>query len=493
MRLRARLLLAFVPAVVLVMAAFGVWQVREGVARLEPELEQQTVSYARAMALAFSETELGSIDSTSAQRLVDRVSADPRVFGVIVYDIQGTVRYATTSIQPLIPAVDSSVPTFLRRRAREEIFTRPLGTARTVAVRRVIQGRRNRTIGALEVVQPRGLVDATLAGTRRQVMIGTAALLSVIALISLLVARQLVVAPLTRLSDGVRTLGAGDTTVRIPVTYGTSEFTEVATAFNEMATRLGSARDALLREADERVVLERRLGEAERRAAAGTIAAGLAHDIGAPLNVISARAEMLLRRTDLDDAARRHLTSIVEQSNRITKAVRTLLDDARRANRRNVLVSLDQVIDASIETVDLQRQRAGVTIDVQRIAWPPVLGDGDQLRQIVVNLLLNSIEAMELTEAPRLLQLHGVAENDGQVRLIVQDSGRGIDPAIASRLFSPFTTTKPSGTGLGLVVSRRIAEEHGGALTHEMRSDGQAGARFILSLPAADANTLAAS
>jgi two-component system, NtrC family, sensor histidine kinase HydH len=100
---------------------------------------------------------------------------------------------------------------------------------------------------------------------------------------------------------------------------------------------------------------------------------------------------------------------------------------------------------------------------------------------------------MELTEAPRLLQLHGVAENDGQVRLIVQDSGRGIDPAIASRLFSPFTTTKPSGTGLGLVVSRRIAEEHGGALTHETRSDGQPGARFILSLPAADANTLAAS
>lgn len=493
MRLRLRLLLAFVPAVLLVMAAFGAWQVRESVTRLDKELQGQTISYARALALAFAETELRSIDSTSAQRLLDRVSADPLVFGVIVYDVQGTVRYASTSLQPLIAPMDSSVVTFLTRRAREQVMTRALGASRTVAVRRVIEGRRNRRIGALEVVQPRALVDATLAGTRRQVLIGTVALLSVIALVTLLLARQLVVAPLTRLADGVRTLGTGDTTVRIPATYGTAEFTEVATAFNEMATRLGDARDALLREADERVVLERRLGEAERRAAAGTIAAGLAHDIGAPLNVISARAEMLLRRADIDEAARRHLTSIVEQSNRITKAVRTLLDDARRASRRNALVTLDQVVDASLETVDLQRQRAGVQITTQCDSVPAVLGDPDQLRQIVVNLLLNGIEALEHTAPPRLLEVRGSADTDGLVQLVVQDSGRGIDPAIASRLFSPFTTTKPSGTGLGLVVSRRIAEEHGGALTQEERGDGQNGARFVLTLPAADATALAAS
>jgi C4-dicarboxylate-specific signal transduction histidine kinase len=115
------------------------------------------------------------------------------------------------------------------------------------------------------------------------------------------------------------------------------------------------------------------------------------------------------------------------------------------------------------------------------------------LRQIVVNLLLNGIEALEHTAPPRLLEVRGSADTDGLVQLVVQDSGRGIDPAIASRLFSPFTTTKPSGTGLGLVVSRRIAEEHGGALTQEERGDGQNGARFVLTLPAADATALAAS
>lgn len=493
MRLRMRLLLAFVPAVVLVMTIFGWWQLRESIPRLESELNKQTRAYARALALAFAETELRAIDSTSAQRLVDRVSAEVNVYGVIVYDARGAARYVSSSLQALVPAVDSGVVTFLARRVREEELTRRIGSAQTLAVRRRIEGRRGRTIGALEVVQPRGLLDATTGSTRRDVILGTAALLVVIGLLLVILARQLVVAPLTRLTDSVRALGSGDTSVRIPVTYGTDEFRDVATAFNEMATRLGDARDALLREADQRLSLQQRLGEAERRAAAGTIAAGLAHDIGAPLNVISARAEMLLRRPDLDEGARRHLTSIVEQSSRITKSVRTLLDDARRANRRSVVVPLEQVVDAALETVDPARQRAGVTIEVTRSAWPPVTGDPDQLRQVLVNLLLNGVEALEATAPPRVLALHGTSDEQGTVRLIVEDSGRGIDPAIATRLFSPFTTTKPSGTGLGLVVSRRIAEEHGGALVSEPRPDGQRGARFVLSLPIADQNALAAS
>ncbi|MCU0646732.1 MAG: ATP-binding protein [Gemmatimonadaceae bacterium] len=493
MRLRVRLLLAFVPAVILVMTLFGAWQLREGVTRIDQELQGQTLSYARALALAFAETELNRIDSTGAQRLVDRVSADVRVFGVIVYDVTGTVRYASTSLQPFIAPQDSSVRAFIARRVREEEIVRQLGPARTAAFRRLIEGRRNRIIGALEVVQPRGLVDATVAETRRQVLIGTAVLLGVIALLLVVLARQLVVAPLTRLSEGVRALGSGDTTVRVPARYGTTEFDDVATAFNEMASRLGEARDALLREADERVSLQQRLGEAERRAAAGTIAAGLAHDIGAPLNVISARAEMLLRRTDLDDAARRHLSSIVEQANRITKAVRTLLDDARRANRRTQVVAIEQVVDAALETVELPRQRAGVLIECVRQPLPAVIGDPDQLRQVLVNLLLNGIEALEQTVPPRRLELSFATSPGDVVRVIVQDSGRGIDPAIAARLFSPFTTTKPSGTGLGLVVSRRIAEEHGGALVLDARPDGAPGARFVLTVPAADTTALAAS
>ncbi|MCU0634630.1 MAG: ATP-binding protein [Gemmatimonadaceae bacterium] len=493
MRLRLRLLFAFVPAIIFVMTLFGAWQLRDAVARIDKETQGQTLSYARALALAFAETELNRIDSTGAQRLVDRVSADVRVFGVIVYDVTGTVRYASSSLQPLIPRVDSTVRAFIERRVREDEVVRPLGTTPTRGFRRLIEGRRNRIIGALEVVQPRGLVDATVAETRRQVVIGTAVLLGVTALLLVVLARQLVVAPLTRLNDGVRALGSGDTSVRVPATSGTAEFDAVASAFNEMATRLGEAREALLREADERLVLQQRLGEAERRAAAGTIAAGLAHDIGAPLNVISARAEMLLRRGDLDDAARRHLTSIVEQANRITKAVRTLLDDARRASRRTQLVALDQVVDAALETVEVPRQRAGVTIDVARSPMPAVLGDPDQLRQVLVNLLLNGIEALEQARPPRLLEVRFVADGTALVRVIVQDTGRGIDPAIAARLFSPFTTTKPSGTGLGLVVSRRIAEEHGGALALETRPDGEPGARFVLSIPAADTSTLAAS
>jgi signal transduction histidine kinase len=493
MRLRVRLLLAFVPAVVGVMTLFGAWQLREGVARLEPELAQQTRSYARALALAFAETELRTIDSTGAQRLLDRVSADPRVFGVIVYDVTGTVRYASTQVRALVPDRDSTVVTFLRRRAAEDERQRPLGVARTLAVRRKIEGARNRVIGVLEVVQPRGLVDATLAGTRRQVLVGTLVLLAVIALVALLLARQLVVAPLTRLAGGVEALGAGDTSVRLPAADGADEFRAVATAFNTMAARLGEARDQLLAQADERVRLERRLGEAEKRAAAGTIAAGLAHDIGAPLNVISARAEMLLRRRDLDEGTRRHLTSIVEQAARITTAVRTLLDDARRANRRVAAVPLDELVDGALETVEPARQRAGVRITRGGEAVPPVSGDPDQLRQVLVNLCLNGIEALEPVPAPRELEIRIEPAGDALARVVVQDGGRGIDPTVAGRLFTPFTTTKPSGTGLGLVVSRRIAEEHGGALVLEPRPDGASGARFVLTLPLADTPALRAA
>lgn len=503
MRLTTRLLLTILPIVFIVMGALGVGFALERQRVLDPELQQQTRAYARALDIAF-EYGLRELDSARVQALLERMSADPRVYGVRVYSPTGAVRFASSAMATVPSAPDSLLRRVLSGTA-EATFENTIGGEVVFTVLRVLREPGEAAIGkhappsmgvvlgALEVAQPYAVLTSEVSRLQGHVLLATILLIATVGIAVGLMSRRLVARPLERLVAAARALGEGDVDARVPHALGAAEPNALAREFNVMATRLSSARRELLREGEERVHLERRLAEAEKLATVGTLAAGLAHEIGAPLNVISGRAELLMQQPSVTPETVRQLDSIVAQSGRIARTVRSLLNYARRPSRRDDPVAIARVIEGTLEMVDSELARAGVTLTREESYEAWVRGDSEQLQQVLTNLILNAIQAMDGQTTPRNVAI-GVDVSKGdeldssaQLRLTVTDTGPGLPEELDGRLFTPFATTKSSGTGLGLVVARSIVQDHGGALDGSTRTDGRSGAVFTVTLPLAPA------
>jgi signal transduction histidine kinase len=215
----------------------------------------------------------------------------------------------------------------------------------------------------------------------------------------------------------------------------------------------------------------------EKMAAFGLLAAGIAHEVGNPLTALSSLVQMLQhRQPDSYTAAKLELAAA--QLGRIRRTLRELVDFSRPASTAISRFRLAEVVDEALGIAKYYprtRQRA-ITIDVD-LDLPPVRGVRDHLTQVVLNLVLNAVDA---TDKGGRIQLEGRAE-EGWLMLGVGDDGRGIALADRCRLFQPFFTTKPHGTGLGLYVSRQIVEEMGGTLSYV--TEPGSGSTFTVRLP----------
>jgi signal transduction histidine kinase len=253
---------------------------------------------------------------------------------------------------------------------------------------------------------------------------------------------------------------------------------------------LGEARQRLSAEAESRLALEAGLRRVDKLAAVGQLSAGLAHEIGSPLLILNGRAQALAARAELPDDVRRNARILVEQSERIERIVRQLLDLARR--KPSKLESLDALasVRAVVELLEFDARKRDVRLTFHsEEPLPRVLADGDGLQQVALNLLTNALRAtprggeVRVTLAPSTFQrAPGLRERHG-VRLSVEDTGVGMDGAALERVFEPFFTTwgAHGGTGLGLPVVKAIVAEHGGAVTVTSRQ-GQ-GTHFIVHIP----------
>ena len=218
----------------------------------------------------------------------------------------------------------------------------------------------------------------------------------------------------------------------------------------------------------------------ERLAELGTLAASLAHEIGTPMNVILGRAEFLMRRTD-DETMKKGLETIAAQVERITRLMNQLLTFARRGPINLRPVDLREVVKDCLEAVQerLSRHRIQVVSEFDE-DLPQVHGDRDQMMQVLLNLVLNAVQAM-----PEGGTLRAAAAREGaqHIRLRIADTGHGISSDVLPKIFEPFVTTKErgQGTGLGLTVVLGIVQEHGGSITVDS-TPGQ-GTTFTLLLP----------
>ncbi|HYT70055.1 MAG TPA: ATP-binding protein [Gemmatimonadales bacterium] len=228
---------------------------------------------------------------------------------------------------------------------------------------------------------------------------------------------------------------------------------------------------------------QRELIAREKLATVGEIASGVAHEVNNPLAAIRMEAE-LLGRASKDPETSTTAATIQREVDRAARIVRSLLRLARRADTTPKQVQINDLVHDVAEI----RQRVMRTENVQfrtslDEAAPAVLGLGQELQQVVINLVTNAEYAVKGRE-PAVIQLTSQAR-EGWVRLVVEDSGPGVPPEIRGRIFDPFFTTKgpDEGTGLGLAICQRVVTEVGGKIWLEDSELG--GARFVVEMPAA--------
>lgn len=227
---------------------------------------------------------------------------------------------------------------------------------------------------------------------------------------------------------------------------------------------------------------ERELLRAEQLAAVGNLAAGVAHEVRNPLTGIKMMVEAALRPASPSPLTDTDLGLIRDEITRLERTVQGLLDYAKPAPPVRRSHDLRPTITRAVEIVAAQAERADVAVETQLPTEPVVvLHDPDQFLSLLTNLLLNAFDA---TPPGGRVTVAARREDRADAVVAVSDTGRGIPPEMADKLFMPFSTGKPSGTGLGLVVARRIAVEHGGTLTATNRAEG--GACFTVTIPAAE-------
>ena len=265
----------------------------------------------------------------------------------------------------------------------------------------------------------------------------------------------------------------------------------LARSFNTMTSELQLAHEELQKSADE---LERKVEQrtaelkrmqaqmiqSEKMVAIGKLAAGVAHEINNPLTGVLTNSSLMLEDLPGDHPWREDIQTIVNETLRCRKIVKGLLDFSRQTKPQRTLLELNQLVEDVLALVRNQIvfRRIRIVYDLDP-HLPTVLADVDQIRQVVLNIVLNAAEAMVQGGELRIASSSDASRKSVEVR--VSDTGPGIPDEIRARIFEPFFTTKKTGTGLGLAVAYGIMERHEGELRVETARG--MGATFTISLP----------
>ena len=250
---------------------------------------------------------------------------------------------------------------------------------------------------------------------------------------------------------------------------------------------------AFVTDITERVELQRAARQAEKLAALGTLAAGIAHEINNPLGVISSRIELMLLEAEshaLPASTVDDLVTVHKHAERVARIAQGLLSFSRQSSTDFVPLDVNRVIEDTLLLARGQIETSGIAVVTTLApALPPVRGNASALSQVLLNLLTNARDASR--EGGEIAITTALAkEGPAAVEIVVADRGHGMDAETLGRIFDPFYTTKPTGTGLGLSIAYGIVRDHGGTITAES-SPGE-GTRFVIRLPAATREDLRA-
>jgi len=364
----------------------------------------------------------------------------------------------------------------------------------SVPLRAVSSRDEERTVlGMLEITRSVDMFEMTSDDLSRAIILVVMIVLVTTVMVGAL-ARRFVSLPITKLLRGIDDVAKGDLS-HVILSERDDEIGTIATRFNEMTFSLRESRSETERQNEAKLALEQRLGHTEKLATLGQLAAEIAHEVGTPLNVIAGRARSIQRKSKDPVAVEKNAGIVAEQTARITRIIQRLLDFTRRkvGTTERAAVNLNELALTTMELLAGQFSVAKVKTRLDRAeSLPLVAGDADRLQQVLINLLLNAVQAMPdggaLVVATRLVRrtrpgLEGGAEQDF-VSVAITDNGTGIAVDIKDKIFDPFYTTKEGqgGTGLGLAVCSGIVKEHDGWIDVEDGASG--GSVFRVYVPA---------
>lgn len=335
-------------------------------------------------------------------------------------------------------------------------------------------------IGTLVVDRPLSDLSADIRATSRLILASVFAFAAVTTMVMLVILRVEVTRPLSRIAAATEGLVADvDAQLDLPP-VPSEELDVVRTTLLRLQSELVRVRNARAVELNEREQLERQLRDADKLIVVGQLAAGVAHEIGSPLQVLIGRARMLCSDDEHDAEVVRQSGLIVEQAERISAIVERLQDVVRRRPAVLRAIDLAAPADKVMWLVQPEARRRGVELVWSRPTSPVwVRADSDEVQQAVLNLALNALQA---TQRGGRVEVRVVETAEGG-SIVVIDSGCGMDEATQARIFDPFFTTRveEGGTGLGLAVVKSIADRHRARIT--VASTQGVGTQMTLSLP----------
>lgn len=347
-----------------------------------------------------------------------------------------------------------------------------------------------KVLGVLDIdisLQP--LDERIKTSEARLLLMGVATVFSLAILIVFFMNRYLN-SPLNALIRGTRRVAHGDLETHIPI-YSDDELGVFAKSFNQMTDDLKRAKNSLTEWGEwlEQMVSERtraleaaqqQLVRSEKLASLGKLAAGVAHEINNPLTGVLTFSQLLQDQFSPESQQYQDLKIIVQETIRCRSIVRGLLEFSRQRALDKSSVELNDLVDHVLQIVSNQESFQNIRIEkIYDPAMPVIASDKDQLKQVMLNIIVNASDAMP---NGGILKIRTQWNSDRSEALLqFEDSGCGIDPEHMNRLFDPFFTTKEMGTGLGLAVSYGIVKAHRGNI--EISSKPGEGSTVTVTLP----------
>jgi two-component system NtrC family sensor kinase len=488
--LRAKIVGLTVGVVLPIMAMTTALTIRLSRNALENDLRQSGLALARE--LAASAVERRDVDGeTLLQREIGGLAGrDSLVRDVAIYAVGPTglaVRARAGGPEPPDANVEVAA-----REGQEIVVVKRVARSRMWRVTVPIwEG--ERSVGAVSLTLPLARADALAQRIEYQaVLLGLAAMGLLVGGLSAFMSRALA-APLGRILQVMSRAESGDLGARAPedrkdevgqVVRGLNRMLDRIASFQAELARRVSEATAQLRTTNERLyAAQQQVGRNERLAAAGELAAAMAHNVGTPLTGVVGHLQ-LLEEEVAEPAVKERLRRIQGQVDRAVAAARQFLGAARPAPVRTP-VDVKALLGDLLLLVSPESQRKGIAV-VQACAedLPTLAADPNQLQELFLGLITNALDAMGAVGTLRVVAETGVSDGGNSViRVVVSDTGSGIPPENLAKLFEPFFTTRSSsgGTGLGLAIARRITQEHGGSI--RLESEPGKGTRAIVELP----------
>jgi signal transduction histidine kinase len=288
----------------------------------------------------------------------------------------------------------------------------------------------------------------------------------------IVVLAYLIQRPMVELQEKIAQVSEGNLDVAVTFAQRNDEIGDLGRNFNHMMEQLRESREEIER------LHRTQMSRAEHLATLGELATGLAHEIRNPLAGIAGVIEIVGRDLPATSPARAVVKDVRLEISRISRTLTDLLETARPRRPEVRRSNLNTTVEHAVMLARQQVLSRPIKIELQKAPdLPEVEHDSDQVHQVLLNLLLNAVQAVEKTGTVNV----EIGERDGFASVVVSDTGRGIAPQNLPNIFRPFYTTKGDGTGLGLSLAHRIVEDHHGRI--EVSSVVGKGSTFTVLLP----------